>query len=108
LLENVIPSKAKTISAYITPCSHRNNLRATGVTADEADNSFVLKRIKERGAINMGHREASVPFTFIGEDEKPQGYSVDLCHKIVDSVKEAAGRSGLKIKYGYIRVSQRV
>ena len=32
--------------------------------------SFVLKRIKERGVINMGHREASVPFAFIGGDGK--------------------------------------
>ena len=50
---------------------------ATGTMASEVDSSFVLKRIKERGVINMGHREASVPFAFIGKDGSPQGYSID-------------------------------
>ena len=49
--------------------------------------SMVLERIKERGSINMGHRESSVPFSYIGSDGKPQGYSVDLCMKIVEAVK---------------------
>ena len=49
--------------------------------------SMVLKRIKERGSINMGHRESSVPFSYIGKDGKPQGYSVDLCMKFIDAVK---------------------
>jgi len=49
--------------------------------------SMVLKRIKERGSINMGHRESSVPFSYIGSDGEPQGYSVDLCMKFIDAVK---------------------
>jgi len=72
---------------------------ATSSMADEVDSSFVLKRIQERGVVNMGHREASVPFSFIGKDGKPQGYSVDLCHKIIDSIKEATGKPDLEINY---------
>lgn len=67
--------------------------------AGEVDNSPVLKRIAERGVINMGHREASVPFAFIGKDGKPQGYSVDLCFKIIDEVKKVTGKSDLKINF---------
>jgi len=67
--------------------------------AGDVDSSFVLKRIQERGVINMGHREASVPFSFIGDDGKPRGYSVDLCHKIIDEIKVVTGKSDLEIKY---------
>jgi len=72
---------------------------STAAVADDVDSSFVLKRIQERGVINMGHREASVPFSYIGNDGKPQGYSVDLCHKIIDEIKVVTGKSDLKIKY---------
>ncbi len=69
------------------------------IMADDVDSSVVLKRIQDRGMINMGHREASVPFSFIGKDGKPQGYSIDLCHKIIDQIKEVTGKPDLEIKY---------
>ncbi len=72
---------------------------STGAMADDVDSSFILKRIQERGVINMGHRESSVPFSYIGKDGKPEGYSIDLCHKIVDQIKEVTGKKDLKIKY---------
>ena len=61
-------------------------LLGTAMPAFSAE-SMVLKRIKERGSINMGHRESSVPFSYIGQDGEPQGYSVDLCMKFIDAVK---------------------
>ncbi len=67
--------------------------------AGEVDNSPVLKRIAERGVINMGHRESSVPFAFIGDDGKPQGYSVDLCFKIIDEIKKVTNKPDLKINF---------
>jgi len=72
---------------------------STGSIADDVDSSFVLKRIQDRGEINMGHREASVPFSYIGNDGKPLGYSVDLCHKIIDEIKVVTGKPNLKINY---------
>ena len=60
-------------------------------------NSYVLKRIKERGVVNMGHREASVPFSYIGDDGKPIGYSIDICSAFVGKIKETLGLSELKV-----------
>lgn len=71
----------------------------TNNTISLAQDSRVLKRIKERGVINMGHREASVPFSYLGPDNKPIGYSIDLCMKVIDAVKKAVGKPDLKIKY---------
>lgn len=72
---------------------------AGSVSPTMAQDSFVLKRIKERGTINMGHRESSVPFSYIGSDGKPQGYSIDLCMKFIDAIKKTIGMPGLKIHY---------
>ncbi len=59
--------------------------------------SMVLKRIKERGSINMGHRESSVPFSYIGQDGEPQGYSVDLCMKFIDAIKAELEMPNLEV-----------
>jgi len=72
---------------------------STGLFADDIDSSFILKRIQERGVINMGHRESSVPFSFLNKEGKPEGYSIDLCNKIIDKIKEVTGKKDLKINY---------
>ena len=73
-------------------------LIAGTATSYAADDSPVLKRIKERGTVNLGHREASVPFSYIGDDGKPQGYSIDLCMKFIDAIKAEIGMPDLKVK----------
>ena len=67
-------------------------------TASAQEGSFVLKRIKERGVINMGHREASVPFAYI-KDGNVQGYSIDLCDKFVEKIKATLKMPSLKVKH---------
>ena len=47
-----------------------------------------LKNIKEAGAITLGFRESSIPFSYIDDNQKPVGYAIDLCYKIVDAVKK--------------------
>lgn len=69
------------------------------VSAGEADGSFVLKRIMERGVINMGHREGSVPFAYIGDEGKPIGYSMDLCNLLVEKIKKTTKMMDLKVKH---------
>jgi glutamate/aspartate transport system substrate-binding protein len=57
-----------------------------------------LKKVKEKGEIVMGHREASVPFSYIGPEGKPIGYSIDLCNKIIDKAKADLKMPDLKVK----------
>ena len=47
----------------------------------------------------MGHREASVPFAYIGSDGKPIGYSMDLCNLLVEKIKKTLKMSSLKVKH---------
>ncbi|WP_076592519.1 amino acid ABC transporter substrate-binding protein [Herminiimonas arsenitoxidans] len=46
-----------------------------------------LKKIKETNSITIGYRESSIPFSFLDDKQQPIGYAVDLCMKIVDTVK---------------------
>lgn len=58
-----------------------------------------LQKINEAGAIVLGHRDASPPFSFLDHQKQPAGYSIDLCLRIVEAVKAKLGRPDLKVNY---------
>jgi len=58
-----------------------------------------LKKIKDTGTITIGHRESSIPFSYLDANQKPIGYSMDLCNKIVDAVKKDLKIANLQVKY---------
>jgi len=68
------------------------------VHADAGD-SPTLKRIEERGLVTIGHRETSIPFSYIGDGSEPIGYSIDICMKIVDGIKAELGKDDLSVKF---------
>ena len=47
-----------------------------------------LQKIKDTGTITIGHRESSIPFSYLDGNQKPGGYSMELCNKIVEEVKK--------------------
>ena len=55
--------------------------------AHAAELTGTLKKIKDTGVIKVGHRDASVPFSYLDDKQQPIGYGVDICMKIVDKVK---------------------
>ena len=58
-----------------------------------------LQKVNNSGAIVLGHRDASPPFSSLDEKKQPAGYSVDLCLRIVEAVKTKLGRPDLTVKY---------
>jgi glutamate/aspartate transport system substrate-binding protein len=67
-----------------------------------------LDKIKKKGAVAFGYREASRPFSFLGPDGQPAGYSVDLCRKIATVLKSALGLADLKVSWVPVTPSDRV
>jgi len=47
--------------------------------------------IRTRGSIRIGHREASVPLSYLDTAGKPIGYSIDVCRRIVKALGERLG-----------------
>jgi glutamate/aspartate transport system substrate-binding protein len=67
-----------------------------------------LQKIKETGAITLGYRESSVPFSFLDNQQKPVGISMDLCAAIVDKVKQQLNLAKLDVKYVAVNSSNRI
>ncbi|MET4041302.1 amino acid ABC transporter substrate-binding protein [Bradyrhizobium sp. RT6a] len=70
--------------------------------------SPTLEKIREVGKISFGYREASIPFAFLGADQKPTGLSLDLCAAVADKVKVMLQRLELEIEYVPVNASNRI
>jgi glutamate/aspartate transport system substrate-binding protein len=67
-----------------------------------------LKKIKDSGAITIGHRDASIPFSYYDDKQQVIGYAVDLCLRIVDAVKKEVGNPNLKVNYQLVTSANRI
>jgi glutamate/aspartate transport system substrate-binding protein len=67
-----------------------------------------LKKVKDSGAITIGHRDASIPFSYYDDKQQVVGYAVELCLKIVDAVKKEVGNPNLKVNYQLVTSANRI
>ena len=67
-----------------------------------------LKKIRETGAITIGHRESSIPFSYLDDAQRPVGYAMDLCMKVVDAVKAELRMPGLKVNLQPVTSANRI
>ena len=67
-----------------------------------------LKKVKDSGTITIGHRETSVPFSYLDEKQQPIGYSMDLCMAIVEEVKKELMMPTLIVKYNPVTSQTRI
>jgi glutamate/aspartate transport system substrate-binding protein len=67
-----------------------------------------LKKIKDTGSITIGHRDASLPFSYYDDKQQPVGYAMDLCHRIVDAVKAHLKLPAIKTNYQLVTSANRI
>jgi glutamate/aspartate transport system substrate-binding protein len=67
-----------------------------------------LKKIKDTGAITLGHRESSVPFSYYDDNQRVIGYAMDLCYRIVDAVKSNLKMDRLEVKLNPVTSATRI
>jgi glutamate/aspartate transport system substrate-binding protein len=67
-----------------------------------------LKKIKETGAISLGYRESSIPFSYLDDDQKPIGFAMDICYAIVNAVKNELKLDKLKVELNPVTSSTRI
>jgi glutamate/aspartate transport system substrate-binding protein len=46
-----------------------------------------LKKISDTKSISLGHRDSSIPFSYLDDQQRVIGYSLDLCARIIEAVK---------------------
>jgi glutamate/aspartate transport system substrate-binding protein len=68
-----------------------------------------LDRIKHTGVINIGFREAGLPFSYKNSDQgAPLGYSIDVCNALVDAIKQESRNKNAEVKYVAVAGSARI
>src|SRR4051794_28527448 len=67
-----------------------------------------LKKIKDSGSITIGHRDASIPFSYYDDKQQPIGYAMDLCMRIADAVKADLKLPKLDVKYQLVTSANRI
>jgi glutamate/aspartate transport system substrate-binding protein len=67
-----------------------------------------LKNIKDTGAITLGFRDSSIPFSYLDDNQKPVGYAMDICNKIVDAVKKELKLDKLEVKLNPVTSATRI
>ena len=67
-----------------------------------------LKNIKDTGTITLGYRDTSIPFSYLDDNQKPIGYAMDICYKIVDAVKKELKLDKLEVKLNPVTSSTRI
>ena len=68
-----------------------------GVAAQAADGP-TLTRVRDTGVIVIGYRPASLPFSFLDAQLRPTGYTVELCDRIVDAVRQELRLPDLEVR----------
>ena len=76
--------------------------------ASGQDLTGTLKKIKETGSITIGHRESSIPFSYLDDKQQPIGYSMELCMRVVDAVKAELKMPNLKVNLQPVTSSNRI
>jgi glutamate/aspartate transport system substrate-binding protein len=67
-----------------------------------------LAKVKSSGSFTIGHRDASIPLSYYDDQQRPIGYSMDLCLRVVDAVKKELNMPKLDVKYQLVTSANRI
>ena len=73
-----------------------------------AQEAGTLKKIKDSGQITLGVRDSSIPFSYLDDKQSYQGYSVDICLKIVTAVQKHLGLTSLNVTLNPVTSATRI
>ncbi|MBB3177339.1 amino acid ABC transporter substrate-binding protein [Variovorax sp. Sphag1AA] len=55
--------------------------------------SGTLAKVRDAGAVTIGYRESSIPFSFLSPRNEPIGYSIELCKALVEAMGDAVHKT---------------
>jgi glutamate/aspartate transport system substrate-binding protein len=68
----------------------------------------ILAAIQKSGTIRLGHLHSSPPFSFVDDAGQPQGYSVELCKRIAQDIRQELNLPNLKIEWVPLQLQDRI
>ena len=76
--------------------------------AQDGGLSPALANIKATKTVRLGYREASPPFSFLDQANRPIGYSLELCQAIVEELGVEVDDPNLRIDYVLVTPETRI
>ncbi|HWW04717.1 amino acid ABC transporter substrate-binding protein [Collimonas sp.] len=67
-----------------------------------------LAKIRDTQTVTLAYRETTAPFSYLDADKKPIGFTLDLCSKIVDGLRQELKLPQLKVNYLAVTPSTRI
>ena len=67
-----------------------------------------LDHIRQTGKIVIGHRESSVPFSYMDADKHAVGYAVDLCQRLAEAVRKKLDMKSITVEFLMVTPSNRI
>jgi ABC-type amino acid transport substrate-binding protein len=67
-----------------------------------------LQKVADTKTLALGYREASPPFSFVDSAQRPAGYSVDLCTRIAQEIRETLKLADLKLVWVKVTPEDRI
>jgi glutamate/aspartate transport system substrate-binding protein len=67
-----------------------------------------LAKIRDTGTITIGHREASIPFSYLDDKQQAVGYSMDICMRIVEGVRAELKNPNIKVALQPVTSANRI
>jgi len=96
------------ISRFLLAIAGAGLVGSMAISANAQELTGTLKKIKDTGTITIGHRESSIPFSYLDDKQQPVGYAMDLCAKVVDAVKAELKMPNLKVAYQPVTSANRI
>ncbi len=77
-------------------------------TAHAQERTGTLKKIADTKTVTLGVRDSSVPFSYLDGNQKPVGYAIDICMKVVDAIKAELKMPDLTVATQAVTSSTRI
>lgn len=81
---------------------------ALAIPAHAQSPGGTLAKIRDTGEIRLGHRDVSIPFSYLDANQKPVGFAMDICGRIVDAVKSELKLPSVQTKLQPIQLSTQI
>ena len=96
----------KATRSFILVCAVSLFSVATGASRAESP-ADTLAAIKQTKSIRLGYMEQSVPFSFAEKGKQPQGYSIELCQRVVAGIEQQLGLQKLEEQWVPLTMANR-
>jgi glutamate/aspartate transport system substrate-binding protein len=72
-----------------------------------AQQPATLEKLQQTGVIRIGHRESSVPHSYL-VGTRPMGFSMDICDQVVQDLRRQLKKPELKVEYVSVTSANRI